>query len=321
MRAGPALLAALLLVASLSGLPAGDAAHGAEANYTVQPMNHQPGAEGVSYKQYAVSNTHIEHIDYLVGRFSAGSFGGCGQTNSEVFGIDRDDDAPGTNYDEDLRPHVESAHTTEHRFVADLYEPDDTVGSTTYIDVGDQFVSHTTDCFANPDRRGWYQMYSKINGSTDGEFLSNEGYSHYFYICDCDSEAEARETLGPPPSEKGATPTPTGTPTPTRTSEPTPTPTPPAAGTPFPSSTTTPAATPTPSPPPSATATATATPHSTPTARGGDDSGVNATPTATPADWDAYYPDTPTVAEGPGFGAPVAVLALAIAVVLAVRRD
>lgn len=318
MKPASALLVALLAAAAIAAVPPGGASHGASANYTVQPMDHRPGATGVSYKQFAVADTHVAKIDYLVGRYAAGSFGGCGSTDSETFGIDRDGDAPGTTVDEDLRPHVESVTTTEHTFVADMYDSDDAVGSTTFIEPGDEFVSHTTDCFTNPGEPGWYQMFSKINGTTDGRHVSSRGNSHYFYVCDCASEAEARERLGPPPSEESATPTPTATPasTPTRAAEPTPTRTPPADGTPFPSAT------------PASTATATPTASGTPTGRPagaepgtGQADGGTAGATPTPAGWEGTYPDTPTVAEGPGFGPGLAVLAVLIAALLAVRRS
>lgn len=316
MKPATALLVALLVAAAVGAVPTGSANHGSSANYTVEPVDHSPGATGVSYKQFAVADTHVENIDYLVGRFSAGSFGSCGSTNSETFGIDRDDDARGTQTDEDLRPHVESARTTEHTFIADMYDSDDPVGTTTHIDVGDQFVSHTTDCFENPDEPGWYQMYSKINGTTDGEHIRNDGSSHYFYICECDSEAEARERLGPPPGEEASrTQTPTPSPSRTATTEPTPTRTPPAEGTPFPS--------PTPTPSPDATPVATGTGTGRPTAGepAGDGGGATPDATATPESWDDYYPKTPTVARAPGFGPGLALAAVLGAVLLGLRRS
>lgn len=322
MKPATALLVALLVVAAVAAVPGGGASHGAAANYTVEPVDHRPGATGVSYKQFAVADSRVGQISYLIGRYAAGSFGDCGTTNAEVFGIDRDDDAPGTETDETLKAHVESVSTTEHTFVADMYDESDAFGTTTYIDAGDQFVSHTTDCFENPDSAGWYQMYSKINGTTDGTRIRSDGYSHYFYVCDCSSEAQARRTLGPPPSAATPTPTPTATATPTRTATLTPT----ATAGPTPTPTASPGGTQSPSPTRTSTAAATATPTGTrtvtptPTAPASTGDGDAASPTPTAPDWDAYYPETPTVGRGPGFGAPLALVALAGAVLAARRR-
>lgn len=319
-RTAVALASLLAVLAVVAGVPVGTASHGAAANYTVRPLDRTPGATDASYKQYAVSNVTIAKIDYVVGVYREGNFGGCGTTNSEVFAVDRDDDQPGMNHDESLKPHIKSTTQADHRFVAEFYDSDSFAGSTTHIDEGDQFVSHTTDCIANPEEPGWYQLYSKINGTTDGGKVVSEGYSHYFYVCDCDSRREARRKLGPPPSaESTATPTPSPTPTAT------PTRTPPPGGTPFPSPT--PTATPVTS---TATAesAATPTPTATPNEDGGgagdpaDGGGSTPTPvgTTTATDWDEYIRETPTVAGGPGFTAPLAVLALVAGGLLAVRR-
>lgn len=322
-----AALAGLLVVSVAAAVaPAGATAtpHGAEANYTVVPIERQPGIGDADYKQFAISPIRIEYLDYIAATWYDGGFTGCGPANSEVFGIDRDDDESGTEVDEGLKKYVESSETGPDHFKADFYEKDSAVGDSTYIAEGDQFVSLTRDCFDNPDDPGWYQIQSTLAGTKpDGEHVVKRTTSHYFAVCNCDSREEAERKLGPPPSR---TPTPTATPTPTPA--PTPTRTPPESGTPFPSPT------PTDSPTPTATQEPTPTPTTAPTAGdegddGGDgrdgapdgSDGATATGTPLPTDWDEYIRETPTAGAGPGFASATAVLALAAVALLAARQS
>jgi PGF-CTERM protein len=323
-----------LALALVAAAPAG-AEHGSPSNFTAIPYDHTPGASDVTYEQHAVAPVSFEYLDYIGARWDEGSFAGCGAANSETFGIDRDDDAPGTETDEGLAQYVEESKVDEDQFVADFYEKDDAIGSSTNLAKGDEFVSVTTNCFTNPAEPGWYQIRSSIGGTApNGTYIEAKDVSHYFYICDCANEQEAREKLGPPPSE----PQQTATASPTATAEPTPTRTPPADGTPFPSPTPTPTpkqSTPTPA---SATAgnagTATASQDAGGAgsngggqpggSAGGSGSGAGAaessSPTATSESWDSYVRETPTVAGGPGFGSVTALLALVAAALVALRR-
>lgn len=320
-RLAPTLFVCCLALALVAVGPTG-AEHGSPSNFTVVPYDHEPGVEDATYEQHAVSPITFDYLDYIAATWEEGSFADCGATNSETFGIDRDNDDPGTQTDEGLSQYVEESKVDEDQFVADFYEKDDAIGTSTNLDEGDEFVSVTTDCFTNPSEPGWYQISSSIGGTAaNGSYVEATDVSHYFYVCDCANEREARQQLGSPPSE----------PTPTPTAEPTPTRTPPDEGTPFPSPTPTPTpkqSTPTPAPETAGnaeTVTATSSAASEP---GGDASGAEAdpvaaeagTPTPTPEDWASYVRETPTVGAGPGFGPATALLALVAAALLALRR-
>lgn len=315
-------LVGLCLVVALFAMPvAGD--HGSASNYTVVPYDRQPGLTDASYEQHATAPYDFDYLDYIGATWKEGGFTNCGPTNSDTFGIDRNGDAPGTKTDEGLQQYVEDTDIGEDKFVANFYEKDDAIGTSTNLDAGDEFVAVTNNCFDNPDEPGWYQIQSSIGGTApNGSYVEATDVSHYFYVCDCSSEREAREKLGPPPSE----PTPTATPT--ATPEPTPTRTPPSEGTPFPS--------PTPTPTPAEiTSTSAAGPsadagEATPAASTGDAATATAveaadpvepgTSTPTPKDWDSYARETPTVGAGPGFGIGAALAGLAGAALVAARR-
>jgi PGF-CTERM protein len=309
------------------GVAAAD--HGIErGNFTVRPSP-QPGLDDAEMKSFGIPNRNIPQVDFLRATWKEGGFTGCGPGNAEAFGIDRGNDDPGTEIDESLTASVKATTINEDVFKADFYDEGDFGGSPPTFNEGDEFVNYVTGCIDTPDEPGWYQLTSTIAGTDDQAKVK----SHYFYICDCASEQEAREQLGPPPSEPTptptATPTPTPTATPTPTPEPTPTRTPPDDGTPFPSPT--PTATATPSPTPGATPESTPTPAPTATvaADEGSDADENeaasvATPSPTATEggnWSDVVRRSPTAAEGPGFGAGMAVAATLVAGLLARRRE
>lgn len=328
-----AVVAVCCLAVAIAAVPPAGADHGSPSNFTVVPYDRNPGAQSATYEQHAVSPIGFQYLDYIEATWQEGSFADCGATNSETFGIDRGNDAPGTQTDHDLKQHVEETTVTEDKFVANFYEKDDAVGSSTHFAKGDEFVSVTTDCFTNPQEPGWYQISSKIGGTAEnGSYVEASDISHYFYICECSNEQEARKKLGPPPSESMATTTASATASATETAEPTPTRTPPDEGTPFPT--------------PTATATLAETTGSgnggagdvggtdeaggataggstgddrTTTERGGG-SGDASTAT-TSSDWESYVRETPTVSGGPGFGGVAALVAVLAAVLLARRRE
>jgi PGF-CTERM protein len=323
---GPGLVAPAL--DGGAGVVAAD--HGVEekGNFTVVPSR-QPGLDDGEMKSFGVPNRSFEKMDYIKATWEEGGFAGCGASNGEAFGVDRGNDDPGTETDESLAPKVKSSTVTEDVFKADFYDEGDFGGSPPTLNEGDQFVNYVVDCIDTPDEPGWYQFSSTTAGQ-DGESSIT---SHYFYICDCANEREARQQLGPPPSASTPTPTPTPTAsptptaTPTATPEPTPTRTPPAEGTPFPTPTptATPTATPEPTPTPSATATATAAAGSgdseSEAEAGSTGSAATESPTPTqPGNWSAVVEQSPTAAEGPGFGVAGAVVALLVGTMLVARR-
>ena len=329
----------------------GDADKG---NFTVVPSR-QPGLDDGDMKSFAVPNRGFEKLDFLRATWKEGGFSGCGASNGKAFGVDRNNDDPGTETDESFTKNVKSTKVTEDVFEADFYDEDDFGGSPPTLNAGDQFVNHVTGCIDTPDDPGWYQLQSTTAGQ-DGEIQAS---SHYFYVCDCSNEQEAREQLGPPPSEDTPTPTATAESTPTATEtaestptpEPTPTRTPPEDGTPFPS----PTPTATPSATPDATASAAEASDSDTAsgdtgdgasedgasdgeasdgggdAAGGNDTGGTSgedgadgaaagTATPSPEDWSDVVQKSPTAAEGPGFGAVTALVAALVGALLVARR-
>jgi PGF-CTERM protein len=315
------------------------AGHGIEekGNFTVVPSR-EPGLDNGQLKVFAAPNRGFEQVDFLRATWKEGGFTGCGPSNGDVFGIDRGNDDPGTNVDESLTPKVKSATINEDVFEADFYDESDFGGSPPTFNKGDQVINFVTGCIDTPDQPGWYQLDSTTAGQNGKVSVT----SHYFWVCDCADEQAARQQLGPPPSEPTPTPTATASPTPTPTPtasptptpEPTPTRTPPDDGTPFPSPTPTATPTPTPEPTPTPTATGTATATATAASGGADDAEASAdagstggAPTATPeptptrpGNWSDALQESPTAAEGPGFGPLAGLVAAVVGSLLLVRR-
>lgn len=316
----------LAAVASVAGVPAAGPAGIAAAdhdpattNFTFVPLDRadrQPGAEGIRAGTIGASAAGVD-VDFetlleLRSVYEAGSWENCGPTSSEVFGIDRDSDNELYEVDEDLSDNVKSFSAGEDEFVAEFNDRDD-FGQSTHLNAEDRVLS-VIECPNNPETAGWYQVdNSSVTGRTaSGEVRTFADPSHYFYVCDCADAAAARQQLGPKPSAD-PTPTPSPTPTATRTAS---AGTPTDAGSPGPTATPGPGASATPSS--TSGQTATSTPPPTPTPTPADATGAD-TPSPTPQGWDDYR-DTPTVVSGHGFGAGLAVLALAAGAVLAGRR-
>lgn len=296
-------------VALLAG-PVGPAlaAHGDPANFTVMPAgdyDRQPGIEDASYKTFSKPPKEAEfdgfrYLGYSVLEWNAGTLGNCGITDNEVAGIDRYNDDPGTEIDEDVRDNIEGQPVSnEDRIVIDFDDPGKIGHQPVYMNTTDEFVSHVTNCRGNPDQPGWYQLTGTINGTTwSDEHVERTTNSHYFYICDCTSYDEAVASIGPPPSRETATPTPS-----------------PSSGQTTPTDTTTETA-------PSQTSdTPTIGPGDSPTTiPSGTDTTQPLTPTSddstpTPARWARR-----TVQQGPGFGIGVGMVALLAVVAVARLR-
>ncbi len=331
---GLATVAATALVFALlagAAAPGGvvEARHDpADADYTVVPLGDRtPGATDVKYGQQVVATAGVdlETLERTTAVYEAGSWEGCGPQDGETFGVDRGATLDGYEVDESLQDNVKTFSAGEDLFEVE-YNGEDDLGASTYLDDGDELIS-VAECIDNPDEPGWYRISGTTTGVTEsGERVTFGSDSHYFYICDCEDEAEARQQLGPPPSE----PQQTATPTPG-----------PAAGDgddangdgddangdgddggqsdgretatdPSDDEGDGPTATPTP------TATEQSVDES---GEGGEDgeTGSTATPTRTEG-WDDRVLRTPTAADGPGFGAGAAVVALAAAALLVGRR-
>lgn len=219
VQASAVVLLVAVLVAGTVGSLAGSASggHGPDGtDFTYEPMSpedRQPGATdtrvGTIGQAAAGVETDLETLLELRSVFEEGSWEGCGPASSEVFGIDRDGDGDRYETDESLEENVKRFSAGEDVFEAEFYDEDD-FGPSTHLNSDDRVVS-IIECVDNPEEPGWYRIdVAAVTGRTpDGEVVTMEDASHYFWICDCEDEAEARETLGPPPSE----PEPTGTPT------------------------------------------------------------------------------------------------------------
>ncbi|PSQ18671.1 hypothetical protein BRD02_00105 [Halobacteriales archaeon QS_8_69_73] len=293
----------------------------ADANYTVVPLgDRSPGATEVEYGQLVVSTAGVDlaTLERTTAVYEAGSWENCGPQDGETFGVDRGATRDGYEVDESLEDNVKTFSAGEDVFEVEFNSEDD-IGASTYLDDGDEVIS-VAECIDNPDEPGWYRISGTTTGVTDdGERVTFGSDSHYFYICDCEDESEARQQLGPPPSE----PQSTATATPESAADD-------GDGGASSDDGTTPTAT-EPAVDESGGAAATATPTATPTGPAADGSdaddadtnGDAATATTTPArteGWDDRVVRTPTAADGPGFGAGAAVVALAATALLIGRR-
>jgi len=324
-----------------------------DINYTFVLADHTPGKE-VDARHFAVGLTENATLHRIKLYSEDFGYSNCEPDNTAAFGIDRNDDDPGTNTDVSLLTSFKS-YTSEENFIdITYYKEEKLAGSPIGGSVYDQIVAAQNGCYDNPSEPGWYRINGTITGSTNGDTTTDykiRDLSQWIYICDCSSRAEAESKLGPPPGQGGSgsdgdggsggsTPTATATATETTAAAPS-------------ESTATATATVT----ATATATATATTTTTETATaapsdgGGDgsDDGGNArtsTGTATPGtdggdgpdgdssaatataaqqpaqgDAGAGQPSTPTVGDGPGFGVVVTLGGALLAGLLALRRD
>jgi PGF-CTERM protein len=332
------LVGALLAVVCLAAAPASANEHTKEnavnvteeANFTVAfpfQTDHYPGDknQGNGSIQYFFSpEASFEKLgldgqgafgDYLIIDANWIDYSACDVDNTAVFGIDRGNNNSGTRIDQDLVSKQKNADFRDDGITIEFYDWGDFANDPPYMRAQDAIIaeqgarSGDGACLTVTNEPGWYRIQGFLNGtaadngpdqrpSEDAKQVAGMALSNYIYVCECDSEGEAREQLGPPPNERtttDSTPTPTPTATATATPEPeTATATPaPATATAAPTEAATPTATPEPDDETS-TPTATATRENDGTTGGSNVNSVG----------------TPTPAEGPGFGAFLALLAL-----------
>lgn len=310
-------------------------------NFTFFPVDHSPGVTGGSFEVYASGlSEKITGHDVVLQTTDFG-LSSCTASDASAFGIDRGNDGSGTATDVSLLTAYKTYTSNDTGIYIGFYEQEALAGGPINATVDDQVVARQNNCVSNPTDPGWYRARGFITGST--KYDTNTDYriwatSQYTYVCDCESRQQARETLGPPPNEQGGDGNggsggaessgdggSGGSPTPTTEATATPEPdggsTPTAAGGDTPTSRAS-----------SATATADGPqndpggpdpPASTPSATGSSRQGTAATARRTPLG-NGTSLVTPTIAEGPGFGALAALgalLALVLSVVGVVRRE
>ena len=307
------------------------------ADFVVQPDDPRPDT-GTAYTMLSRGaepwggSEGLQEIDHYKITTQDTRFQDCSPDDARAFGIDRDNDEPGTATDEPLLRHLKD-YSADGRIIAvEIYDEADLGGDPTFLNDTDETVAQLANCVVTPSEPGWYQFKGYVNGTNyAGEFQEVLLYSEYFYICDCDSEAEAEERLGPKPhsesdADSGSTDDSTATATATETA--TPERDDPATATETRTDTATPTRTETATEEPDtddgddadsgdggggetvATATGTA-------AASADDGGQQAQPRRNQQDGGAA---TPTIAEGPGFGAVAALVGLLTVALLALRR-
>jgi PGF-CTERM protein len=309
-----------------------------DTNYTIVLDNHQPGAEGTTVGHYAEGWSEDFVIHHITGVSESGEdmyanptddnrafdYSGCSATDATAFGIDRGSSYSGSKTDDSLLASYEDFDSKEDKITITYWNESQVenqlAASTMTMRVEDQFVGVLSDCNTNPSTPGWYQAHGWMNGSTTASDetetnFANMDYTNYVYICDCENEDEAREQLGPPPKEKSnpetlphnqeSTPEPTeasgGTPEPTEASADTPEPTEASADTPEPTE----ASADTPEP----TEASADTPEPTEANNGGGGGGGN-------SGGGENAGMTPTTGGGAGFGAVLALAAIAGAMLL-----
>jgi hypothetical protein len=312
-----AVVASLLTAAALAvGVGVVAAGHGPDgSNFTYTPLSaddRQPGATETRVGQIGRAaggiETDFKTLLRLRAVWRAGSWEGCGPDSSEVFGVDRGSDNEPYNVDESLTTSVKSFTANENVFESKFYDEDE-FGKSVTLNSEDRIFT-VIECPNNPAEAGWHRIdSSSVKGrTTDGEIVTYEDHSHWFWICRCEDETAAREALGPPPSEPDGTPIPTPTMT-DRSATPGARVTPTAAdgsranpsdGTAVMTDAGGPAVTPTAEPTAAATASATRS------------------PTPPTGEWMDYQYRTPTVGDGGGF-APILAIG-ALLVMTALRR-
>lgn len=318
-------------------------------NYTFRPRNHRPGNENGYAEHYAEGLTENGTLHQVLLISEGMGFSDCTPGNTGAFGIDRGNDDPGTKTQFSLLSAFKSYNSGEDYINITFYREETLAGEPVEGTVYDQVVASQRDCYDNPSEPGWYRINGTITGNvaggTETDYVIRD-LSNYFYICDCDSRAEAEETLGPPPNESGdgrdgaddgedstggETVTATATPADEDATMATPT----ATAAPADEEPATATATRTATATATQTAAAASAGENTPTATAAstDDSGAGTTATATAAQGTSGQqqggasnqgqgdgPATPTVGDGPGFGAVVALLGALLATAALARR-
>lgn len=273
MKRATTVVLAVLTVAMLTSsvLPAAVLASHEPDNtdYTIDPDDRTPGASEVTYVYEVVltdnfgdGNSGFDEPTDITFSIPETNVGNC--SGSLPGGVDNSYTLTVTNSSSNSQESfdVDEASLSGGTADFDINDPDQEwlVGETLRLSLG--------SCVNNPGSADWYQGSLTVEGEAfDGDQVSLDANSHYFYICDCENEQEARDQLGAPPSEQTPTPedTPTPSPTPTPTEEPTLTPTEPEDDEPTPTPTDEPTPTPTqpddePTPTPTQATTETDTP-------------------------------------------------------------
>ena len=337
------------LVSQESGPPAPDQENRPPtdgADFIVRPDDPRPDT-GTTYTMLARGagpwdgSRGLQEIDNYKITTQDTRFQDCSPDDARAFGIDRNNDDPGTGTDEPLLRHMKSYSVDGRVIAVEIYDDSDLGGAPTFLNDTDETVAQLANCVVTPSEPGWYQFKGYVNGTNyAGNYQEVLIYTEYFYICDCDSEAEER--LGPRPhsgSDTGsgltddstATATATDTATPERGDPSTAT----AAGTATATETATGTRTDTATP--TRADTATGEPDAddgddTDSGDGGDGTAATATGTAAASGDDGGQgaqprrnqqgggATTPTIAEGPGFGAVAALVGLLTVALLTLRR-
>lgn len=256
--------------------------------------------DGFAARWFIIDAPFVDHSD-------------CDTENLAAFGVDGDGDG---EIDEDLLQHTKRMNYADGRISVQFYDDEDFGGEPVRIGPDDRIILEISDessggpCTETTEEKGWKTADLFLNGTTDGE--SQHGFTvetNRTYVCECDSREEAREELGPGVATETSTPGDTETETATET---------------------TPEATPTPGETPTPTETPVVTepsPTVTPTV-----GAPNLTLTPTPinvtnasedplgAGEPGPDPESPTPADGTGFGGFAAVVSLLGSVVLLYRR-
>ena len=300
----------------------------------LEQEDHHPGAKNVSVRYTLTGGEVFDDVgasdgiavDRFVVETDAVDHSDCAAYNIAEFGVDRGDDGSSDGYDVDLLKYTGSATFTEAGVAFEFYDYEDMGGDPPVVEADDRIVLELSDessgggCAETTEEIGFYTAKTFLNGTgpreadRDGETYGFTVESGYTYVCECEDEGEARERIGPPPGPA----TPTGTPSETATATATPTSTQTQTEQPK---------TPTPGGGPILTATVDETVGNTSVSANasvGED-GVSADVSlnengAGGEDGRAVDPPSPTPAEGPGFGAGVAVATLLGSSLLARRR-
>ncbi|PSP99730.1 hypothetical protein BRC89_03745 [Halobacteriales archaeon QS_4_70_19] len=175
------------------------------ANFTIIPDDPTPDT-GTAYTMLSKGvgpwngSDGLQEIDYYKITTQDTRFRDCSPSDAQAFGIDRDNDDPGTATDTGLLRHMRDYSVDGRVIAVTIYDEEDLGGDPTHLNDTDETVAKLANCVVTPSEPGWYQFKGYVNGTNyDGKFQEVLLYSKYFYVCDCSSEAEAREQLGPRP--------------------------------------------------------------------------------------------------------------------------
>lgn len=244
------VIAALLAVGGLAGTVAADGHTKADAPYyentnesanatvLVEDGKRYSGASNADVRYTLFGNEAFDDVnmsdgidaDYIVLVAEWLDHSDCSTENTEVFGIDRGNDDPGTHVDEDLVQYQKRVQYTEDGITVEFFDHEDFAGSPPNIYPEDEIVYASSDdsnggaCVDVTGEPGTYTADIFINGS-DANTNDTDAPVRGFTVES--NEVTIEETDGRP------TVTPTPEPTPTPTPGPGPTTPTPAPETPF----------------------------------------------------------------------------------------